>query len=57
MTAHDLSHLEAEVKGKTLLESWHFLRRGRESRGTRAIQRDLNLSSPSVAFPYLKTLC
>lgn len=56
MTANDLSHIEAELKGKTLLVYWRFLRRGGESIGTRAIQRDLNLSSPSVAFHHLEKL-
>ncbi|MCW4037825.1 MAG: hypothetical protein NWF13_03710 [Candidatus Bathyarchaeota archaeon] len=56
VTANDLSHIEAELKGKTLLVYWRFLRRGSEGIGTRAIQRDLNLSSPSVAFHHLEKL-
>ena len=56
MTAKDFSHIESELKGKTLPVYWHLLRRGKESIGTRVIQRDLNFSSLSMAFHHLEKL-
>ena len=50
------SHVESELKGKTLLVYWYFIRQGNVSVGVRTVQRALNLSSPSVASHHLEKL-
>jgi hypothetical protein len=52
----DLSHIESELKGKTLLVYWYFLRQGDARIGVRAVQRALDFSSPSVAFHHMEKL-
>ena len=49
--------LESELKGVTLRVYWHILGAGnKESIGVRQIQRELGLSSPSVALHHLEKL-
>jgi len=49
--------LESELKGVTLRVYWHILGAGnKESIGVRHIQRELGLSSPSVALHHLEKL-
>lgn len=50
------SRIEAELKGKTLLIYWHFLRQGDAYIGVREVQRALNFSSSSVASHHLEKL-
>jgi len=52
----DLSKIESEVKGKTMIVYMHFLKRGSEPIGVREVQRDLGFSSPSVAWHHLEKL-
>lgn len=52
----NLSHIESELKGKTLLVYWYFLRQGDGGIVVRAVQRALNFSSPSVASHHLEKL-
>ena len=56
MAERDLSHIESELKGKTLLVYWYFFRKGDKSIGVRAVQRALDFSSPSVAFHHMEKL-
>lgn len=56
MAERDLSHIESELKGKTLLVYWYFLRQGDDRIGVRAVQRALDFSSPSVAFHHMEKL-
>ena len=52
----DEDKIEAELKGTTLLVYWHLLKAGKKSVGVRALQRELGLSSPSVALYHLEKL-
>lgn len=52
----NLSKIESEVKGKTMIVYMHFLKRGSEPLGVRELQRDLGFSSPSVAWHHLEKL-
>jgi predicted DNA-binding transcriptional regulator len=52
----DLSFLESELKGKTLLVYWYMLERSSHSVGVREIQRELKFSSPSIAVHHLQKL-
>ena len=48
--------LEAKLKGTTLIVYWHLLKTGGSSTA-RKLQRELKLSSPSVAAYHLEKLC
>jgi len=52
----DLAHIESELKGKTLQIYWYMLRSPGSHVGVREIQRQLHLSSPSVAAHHLEKL-
>jgi len=52
----DLAHIESELKGKTLQIYWYMLRSPSSHVGVREIQRQLHLSSPSVAAHHLEKL-
>jgi len=52
----NLSQIESELRGKTLLVYWYFIRQGDVRVGVRTVQRALNLSSPSVASHHLEKL-
>jgi len=52
----DLSSIESELKGKTLLVYWYFLKSPTSPVGVREIQRSLGFSSPSVAAHHLEKL-
>ena len=52
----DLSLIESELKGKTLLVYWYFLKSPSSMVGVREIQRSLGFSSPSVAAHHLDKL-
>jgi len=52
----DEEKIEAELKGTTLLVYWHLLKAGKKSVGVRTLQRELGLSSPSVALYHLEKL-
>lgn len=56
LTELDPSQIEAELRGKTLLVYWYFVRRGDERIGVRSVQRALSFSSPSVAYHHLEKL-
>lgn len=56
MVEGDLSYIESELKGKTLLVYWYFLRKGDGGIGVREVQRALGFSSPSVASHHLEKL-
>jgi hypothetical protein len=56
LTELDPAHIEAELRGKTRLVYWHFVRRGDDRIGVRGVQRALNFSSPSVASHHLEKL-
>ena len=49
--------VESELKGVTLRVYWHILgSENKENIGVRRIQRELGLSSPSVALHHLEKL-
>lgn len=48
--------LEAKLKGTTLIVYWHLLKTGGSSTA-RKLQKELKLSSPSVAAYHLEKLC
>jgi DNA-binding transcriptional ArsR family regulator len=52
----DLAQIESELKGKTLLVYWYFLKSPTSPVGVREIQRSLGFSSPSVASHHLEKL-
>lgn len=52
----DLSVLESELKGKTLLVYWYLLQQPSHSVGIREVQRALGFSSPSIAMHHLGRL-
>jgi len=52
----DLAQIESELKGKTLQIYWYMLRSPGSHVGVREIQRQLHLSSPSVASHHLEKL-
>lgn len=52
----DLTHVESELKGKTLLVYWYMLRTPTSDVGVRQIQRALHFSSPSIAAHHLEKL-
>jgi len=52
----DLALIESELKGKTLLIYWYFLKSPASPVGVREIQRSLGFSSPSVAAHHLEKL-
>ncbi len=52
----DLSFLESELKGKTLLVYWYMLQQPTHTTGIREIQRALGFSSPSIAVHHLEKL-
>ena len=52
----DLAQIESELKGKTLQIYWYMLRSPTSHVGVREIQRQLHLSSPSVAAHHLEKL-
>jgi DNA-binding transcriptional ArsR family regulator len=54
--AFHMDEVEAELKGTTLLVYWHLLKVGKKPVGVRALQRELGLSSPSVALYHLEKL-
>ncbi len=51
----DSAHIEAELKGKSLLVYWFLIRTGSPV-GVREIQRSLGFSSPSVAHHHLEKI-
>jgi predicted DNA-binding transcriptional regulator len=51
----DMEKVEYELRGKTLKVYLYMLRQGRPV-GVREVQRELGLSSPSVAFHHLEKL-
>jgi len=55
-SAPNLALIESELKGKTLLVYWHFLKSPTSAVGVREIQRSLGFSSPSVAAHHLEKL-
>lgn len=55
-SASDLASIESELKGKTLLVYWYFLKSPTSAVGVREIQRSLGFSSPSVAAHHLEKL-
>lgn len=55
-SASDLALIESELKGKTLLVYWYFLKSPTSMVGVREIQRSLGFSSPSVAAHHLEKL-
>lgn len=55
-SASDLALIESELKGKTLLVYWYFLKSRATAVGVREIQRSLGFSSPSVASHHLEKL-
>ena len=50
-----LQEIESQLKGKSLLVYWHLLKSG-NAVGVREIQRELGMSSPSVASHHLDKL-
>lgn len=52
----DLTQIESELKGKTLLVYWHMLKTPTSKLGVREIQRTLGFSSPSIATHHLEKL-
>src|SRR3989337_202872 len=52
----DLTQVESELKGKTLLVYWYMLRTPTSNVGVRQIQRALHFSSPSIAAHHLEKL-
>jgi predicted DNA-binding transcriptional regulator len=53
---YDLTFLESELKGKTLLVYWYLLQQSTHSVGVREVQRALGFSSPSIAVHHLQKL-
>jgi predicted DNA-binding transcriptional regulator len=53
---NNLALIESELKGKTLLIYWYFLKSHDSTVGVREIQRSLGFSSPSVAAHHLEKL-
>jgi predicted DNA-binding transcriptional regulator len=49
------THLEAKLRGKTLLVYWYLLKHGSPI-GVRHIQRELGFSSPSIVSHHLEKL-
>ena len=56
MPKPDLTQVESELKGKTLLVYWYMLRTPTSDVGVREIQRALRFSSPSIAAHHLEKL-
>jgi len=52
----DLTQIESELKGKTLLVYWYLLKTPTTGAGVREIQRQLHFSSPSIAAHHLEKL-
>ncbi len=52
----DLTILESELKGKTLLVYWYLLQQPTHTVGIREVQRALGFSSPSIAMHHLGKL-
>jgi len=52
----NLTLLESELKGKTLLVYWYLLQQPTHTVGVREVQRALNFSSPSIAVHHLEKL-
>jgi hypothetical protein len=52
----DLSILESELKGKTLLVYWYLVQQPSHTVGIREVQRALGFSSPSIAVHHLEKL-
>ena len=52
----DITQIESELKGKTLLVYWYMLRTPTTDVGVREIQRALHFSSPSIAAHHLEKL-
>ncbi len=53
--ANRLQEIESQLKGKSLIVYWHLLKSG-NAVGVREIQRELGMSSPSVASHHLDKL-
>lgn len=56
MSEPDLAQIESELRGRTLLVYWYFIRHSDSHVGARAIQRAMKFSSPSVASHHLEKL-
>lgn len=56
ITLPDLTIIESELTGKTLLVYLYMLKSKKETFGVREIQRKLGFSSPSVAIYHLEKL-
>ena len=56
MSTDDLTIIESNLKGKTLLVYWYMLRQPDFKAGVREIQRSLGFSSPSIAVHHLNKL-
>lgn len=54
MNKKSKNHIEAKLKGKTLLVYWYLLKHGSSPLGVRHIQRELGFSSPSIASHHLE---
>jgi len=52
----NLTEIESELKGKTLMVYWYLLKSSGSHVGVREIQRSLRFSSPSVAAHHLDKL-
>lgn len=52
----DLTVLESELKGKTLIVYWYLLQQHTHTAGVREVQRALKFSSPSIAVHHLEKL-
>ena len=52
----DIAAAEAELRGKTLIVYWYFVRHVGSYAGVREVQRALKFSSPSVASHHLEKL-
>jgi len=56
LSSSDLVEIESKLKGKTLQIYWYMLKDPQTSVGVRQVQRELDLSSPSVAAHHLDKL-
>jgi len=56
MSEDQITQIETQLKGKTLLVYWHMLKTPTNKTGVREIQRALGFSSPSVATHHLEKL-
>ena len=54
--SNELIRLESELRGNTLRIYWYFLSHSNEPVGVRRVQRELGLSSPSVASHHMAKL-